>query len=168
MVTATKSTAIAVFDSGAAAERALQELRQAGFGPEQVGFVTRDAQVAAPNQAELRAEDGAAAGALTGVVVGALLGAVAALSIPAVGPVIAAGILAGILGGGAAGAWGGGMIGALVGLALPEEEARYYEEELREGRTLVVVQAGDRYAEAMEILSRCGGTYMHPHLATPD
>jgi hypothetical protein len=167
MVTATRSTAIGSFESRAAAECALQELRRAGFGPKQVGFVTRDVQVQEPAEREVRAETGAAAGAVTGGVVGALLGVVAALSIPAVGPVIAAGLLAGILGGGAAGAWGGGMIGALVGLALPEEEARYYEEELREGRTLIIVQAGERYTEAMDILSRRGGTYMEPYLAPP-
>jgi hypothetical protein len=168
MVTATRSTAIGVFESRAGAECALQELRRAGFGPEQIGFVTRDVPVEDAGQAELRAEGGAAAGAVTGGVVGALLGAVAALSIPAVGLVIAAGLLAGILGGGAAGAWGGGMIGALVGLALPKEEAGYYEEELREGRTLVIVQAGDRYREATDILTSCGGTYLDPYLATPD
>jgi hypothetical protein len=164
MLATTRSTAIGSFESRARAERAVEELLRAGFTWEQVGYLTRNNEgvLTDATQAEVRAEGGAAAGAVTGGVLGAVVGGVAALSIPGVGPILAAGLLAGVLGGGAVGAWGGGLIGALVGLALPEEEARYYEEELQAGRTLVVVQAGDRYAEAMDVLSRCGGTYLDP------
>ena len=37
----------------------------------------------------------------------------------------------------------------------PEEDARHYQEELRQGRTLVIVQALGRGGEALEILRRC-------------
>jgi hypothetical protein len=164
MLTSTRTTAVAVFQDRARAEQAVDELRRAGFRTDQIGFVTRDGGTimtdATPT--EVRAETGAAAGAVTGGILGALLGGVAALSIPGIGPVLAAGLLAGVLGGTAAGAWGGGLLGALIGLALPEEEARHYEEEVRGGRTLVIVQAGDRYVEAVDLLSRCGGTYLEP------
>ena len=164
MLTSTRSLAIGVFPDRAQAERAVEELHRAGFRSEEIGFVTRDGThlVTDATSTEVRAESGAAAGAVTGGILGALLGGVAALSIPGLGPVLAAGLLAGVLGGSAAGAWGGGLLGALIGLALPEEEARYYQEEVQAGRALVMVQAGDRYVETVDILSRCGGTYLEP------
>ena len=58
----------------------------------------------------------------------------------------------------AAGAAAGGLLGALIGLAIPEEDARYYQTEVETGRTLVTVQAGGRYAEAVDIL-RSNGAY---------
>ncbi|HLJ92613.1 MAG TPA: hypothetical protein VKU02_05395 [Gemmataceae bacterium] len=56
--------------------------------------------------------------------------------------------------------WAGAMFRSLIGVEIPDDEVRYYEESLQEGRTLVMVQAGDRYPEAMDILHRCGGKYM--------
>jgi hypothetical protein len=56
--------------------------------------------------------------------------------------------------------WHGTMFRSLPGVEVPEEEVRYYEEALQEGRTLVMVQAGDRFAEAMDILCHCGGAYL--------
>jgi hypothetical protein len=167
MVTSTRSTAICAFPGPAQAREAVDELRRAGFRPDQIGFVSRDGTGVATDATgpEVRAESGAAAGAVTGGLLGALLGGVAALSVPGIGPVLAAGLLAGVLGGTAAGAWGGGLVGALVGLALPEEEARHYQQEVEAGRALVMVQSGDRYVEAVDILSRCGGTYLEPSAA---
>ena len=45
---------------------------------------------------------------------------------------------------------------ALVGLGIPEEDARFYEDEVKGGRFLVTVDAGEREAEAWAILRRCG------------
>jgi len=59
----------------------------------------------------------------------------------------------------------GGLIGTLVGIGIPEEEARYYEEELVAGQTLVTVRAGYRYDEAVVILHRCGGRDVHTEQA---
>src|ERR671932_308827 len=57
----------------------------------------------------------------------------------------------------AAGAAGGGLVGALIGHDFPEEEARFYESELKAGRVLVGVKADERYTEVAEILQRFGG-----------
>ncbi len=56
--------------------------------------------------------------------------------------------------------WAGAMFRSLVGVELPDEEVRYYEEALEDGRVLVMVRAGDRYSAAMDILYRYGGEYM--------
>lgn len=97
-----------------------------------------------------------AAGVVGGGVLGGILGAAAALLIPGLGPAIAGGILTAVLGGAAIGAVTGGLIGALTNMGVPENEARFYQDELRAGRTLVTVQAGDRYDEALAILRRNG------------
>ena len=56
--------------------------------------------------------------------------------------------------------WAGAMFRSLVGVEIPDDEVRYYEEALQQGQTLVMVRAADRYPEAMDILHRCGGEYM--------
>ena len=54
----------------------------------------------------------------------------------------------------------GAMFRSLIGAEIPDAEVRYYEEDLQEGRPLVLVRAGDRYQEAVDILNRNGGKYM--------
>ena len=49
------------------------------------------------------------------------------------------------------------LTAGLVSLGVPEGEARYLMDEVRNGRTLVVVDAGDRYAEVREQLLAEGG-----------
>jgi hypothetical protein len=56
--------------------------------------------------------------------------------------------------------WAGSMFRSMIGVEIPEEEVRYYEEALEEGRTLVMVRSEGRYPEAMDLLYRCGGEYM--------
>jgi uncharacterized protein (TIGR02271 family) len=97
-------------------------------------------------------------GAATGVGVGALWAiGIAAGLLPAIGPVIAGGLLASVVASAAGGAAVGGIVGALIGLGIPEEEAEFYESEVKAGRTMVTVKAGERHAEAMAILQRHGG-----------
>ncbi len=55
-----------------------------------------------------------------------------------------------------------GIAGALIGLGIPKEEAEYYESEFKEGRTIVTVDAGTRYDEAMGILES-HGAYQAAH-----
>ena len=56
--------------------------------------------------------------------------------------------------------WAGSMLRSLIGVEIPDEEVRYYEEALEEGRPLVMVRSEERYPEVMDLLYRCGGTYM--------
>ena len=56
--------------------------------------------------------------------------------------------------------WAGSMFRKLIGVDVANEELRYYEEAIEEGRALVMIQAQDRYPEAMQIFDRCGGEYM--------
>jgi uncharacterized membrane protein len=96
-----------------------------------------------------------------------LLGAAAALTVPGFGPLVAAGILASALGGAVIGAATGGLVGALVQLGLPEEEARFYEEQLRAGHPVVTVKANGRFYEAHAILRRFGAITYGAEQAAP-
>jgi uncharacterized protein (TIGR02271 family) len=155
------STVVGVFENREQAQKAVNELRRAGFREDEIGVITHDRE---GTTAETAAEDrgthaaaGAAAGAATGAGVGALwaLGIVAGV-LPAVGPVIAGGILASVLASAAGTAVAGGIVGALIGLGIPEEEAHYYEGEFKSGRTIVTVKTDTRYDEARSILQRYG------------
>jgi len=96
---------------------------------------------------------------MTGGVLGGLIGAAAALLIPGIGPVVAGGILASALGGAALGAAGGGLMGGLITTGVPEDEARYYDQQFQAGRTVVTVKADGKYAEAEAILRRHGASF---------
>jgi hypothetical protein len=151
---------VGVFGAWEHACQAVGELRAAGFREDQLGIVARDDRLAThrrPDHAGTTWGEGAAAGAATGAGVGALwaLG-IAAGTLPALGPIIAGGLLTSILASAAGGAVVGGLVGALVGLGIPEEEALYYDSELRLGRTLVTVQTDGRRDEALAILRHHG------------
>jgi len=156
-----RTTVIGVFADRAQAHEALNELRRAGFSDNQITLVAHrnegvevtdvDAQKAAQVTGESKAGEGAAVGAGVGAVAGALMGL-----IPGVGPVLSIGTLAGVIFGVVAGGAGGGLVGTLIGQDFPEEEARFYERELKAGRALVGVKADGRFTEAANILIRCG------------
>lgn len=152
-----RNTAVGVFADLTHAEYAVEELRGAGFSPEQIGFLTPDAPKGPEGDVVehgTMAKEGAAVGAVAGVAAGAVLGAVLSnFVLPGVGPVLVGGLLAGALGA-TAGAAGGSVLGALVGMNIPEEEARHYEREFHSGRTLVTVRADGRYDEAAAVLRR--------------
>jgi uncharacterized protein (TIGR02271 family) len=78
------------------------------------------------------------------------------LAIPGVGPIIAGGALASTLAGAGIGAAAGGLLGALMGMGIPEEDARHFDEGFRSGGTLVTVNAQGREEEARECLYEAG------------
>ena len=150
---------VALFEERSEAEDAIRDLKNAGFTNEQIGVATQgriEAGEAPSEGSAVGLAEGAAAGALTGGVIGGLVGLVSSLLIPGVGPLVVGGILASALMGMGVGAATGGLIGALVGMGVPEEDARYFDAGLREGRTLVTVSNTDGASEALGILERHG------------
>jgi hypothetical protein len=165
MSTMVRTPVVAVFEQRGQAISAIDELEHAGFIKDQIGVATPGGPLHEANtptsRREENAAEGAAKGAITGGVAGAVSGALAAALIPGVGPILAGGFLAGILagtvGGAAAGAALGGWFGPFVAMGVPQQDAERYRRELQEGRTLVVVKAGDRGEEAERILHDHGG-----------
>ncbi|MDP8923461.1 MAG: general stress protein, partial [Chloroflexota bacterium] len=158
----TRDTVVAVFHDRDDAQDAINALRDTGFAPDDISVLARDRDQAGALAKETGTEAGT--GAATGALAGGLLGGVAgwlvgigALAIPGIGPIIAAGPIAAALGGAALGAAGGGIIGALTGAGVPEEEARWYDEQFRGGGILITVNARGRYDEALSIMREYGG-----------
>lgn len=102
---------------------------------------------------------GAGTGAGIGAALGGTLGLFAALTglvVPGIGPLLIAGPLFGAF----AGATAGGAVGVLVGLGIPEDEAKLYEERLKKGGILVSVhtESDTKINRATTILKSTGAT----------
>src|SRR5262249_44523791 len=170
MIAQQRSTIVGGFDDRQQADRAVDELRRAGFRDDQIGVAWRheegefDVEGSGDATDETRAGTGAMAGVLAGLGLGAVAG-IGVLSgvIPVIGPAIAGGTLGVILTNAAAGAGIGGLVGALVGAGIPEDEAQYYQGEFEAGRTIVTGQADGRADAAMGILPPYGA----PHMSSP-
>ncbi|HLI05284.1 MAG TPA: hypothetical protein VKV40_01795 [Ktedonobacteraceae bacterium] len=137
---------VGVFQGRAQAEKAVHDLEAVGLNEHQISFAIRQPDEQGEPKLNISNDQGASpvgkvplTGAATGGVVGGVAGALTALLIPGIGPVLAGGILAGILIGAAA----GDMVGTLVGMGMAEEQAKYYEEEFKQGRALVMVNTTD-------------------------
>jgi len=159
MVRNERNVIVGVFDDRNQAQQAVNELKRAGFRDDQIGVAARDEgrTVRHGDEEGSYAEEGAVTGVAAGAGIGGLwaLG-IAAGALPAIGPVIAGGVLASVLASAAAGAAVGGLAGALIGLGIPEDEAGYYEDEFKAGRTIVTVKTDGRFNDANDILRRFG------------
>ena len=163
------STVIGVFRDIATAEEAVKTLRNKGFRDNEISIVARDEQGGQgqqQNDMEVGGEmatdsiaDGTTWGGALGGVAGLLAG-VGALAIPGIGPIVAAGPLAGVL----SGAVTGGVAGGLIDLGIPEERGRQYEENLKQGGVLAVIETSeDKSSEASSILRQNGATDVEAH-----
>lgn len=155
--TTKRSTYVGLFDDRNKADKAATDLRTAGFKDDEIGYAWRDDSGKTQKEGDTKAGEMAAGGAVTGAALGGLMGAAAAGLIPGIGPIIAGGILASTLTGAAVGTAAGGVTGGLVGMGIPDEEAKYYDGEFREGRTLMTVKNESRYDEAGDVIRRGGG-----------
>jgi hypothetical protein len=158
---AVRVVVVGIFRDPDQARDAISALKDAGFSGGDISVLMPDRGDTARMAEETASEaaTGAAAGALTGGILGGLAGwlvGIGSLAIPGVGPFIAAGVLATTLGGAAIGAGVGAIAGALIGMGVPEEEANWYENEVRGGGTLVAVRPGARDDEAEDILHDYG------------
>ena len=146
------STILATFDSIEQANAVVNDLVTSGFNREDIGLALRDADnkySAQIGDGDVSGGEGAGFGAIMGGLLGAVVG-LGAIAIPGVGPIIAAGPLAAALGaltgagiGAVTGAVTGGITASLIDLGVPEEDAHYYAESVRQGAALVSVTAHD-------------------------
>lgn len=163
MVVLNNKRGVGIFDDYRTTERALRDLKDIGYGMNHVSIIgqdsehlnqsgqTGDVQVQdAQDDDGNRAEDGVKTGAVSGGTVGGLTGllvGLGTLAIPGVGPIMLAGAAATALAttaaGGAIGAAAGGLVGGLVGLGIPEDRAKVYNEHLSQGKYLVIIDGTD-------------------------
>lgn len=169
------SMILGVFSTRENADAAIAELRDSGYDPKHISIIMKnmDNNETVVNNAAGTGSNvagGAASGATTGGVVGALAGllvGIGAIAIPGVGALLIGGPLAAALGltgaaattvsGALTGALAGGLIGALVGLGVPEEDAKVYQQRIEAGGILVAVPAKTgESADAKDILATNG------------
>lgn len=157
--------AVGVFERREDVENALRALKDDGFDMNNVSLLARDLEgVEGADEVTEKegneAAEGAGIGATTGTVLGGIGGflvGAGVLAIPGVGPVFAAGVgiseIAATLAGAGIGAAAGGIVGALVGLGIPEEKAKVYEDRIKAGDYLLMVTGTeDRVEKAASIL----------------
>jgi hypothetical protein len=162
-------TVVGVFRSTESARRAARDLSVAGFNeninlllpgaPQDQHHVIPASDTEQPGMGRAL---GGVVGAAVGIAGGFEVGSVAASAvIPGVGPVLALGFAAAALAG-----IGGGITGAKLGSVseqtftqgLPADEIFFYEDALRQGRSLVIIFAngGGEAARARELMSNEG------------
>jgi len=144
-------TVTGIFTSAASAGRAVARVQELGIGPDHINILTPNSNAAdldaVPTSDTEQPGMGAALGGLVGGVSGLTLGtAAASLLIPGVGPITAIGIIAAALfgtGGVVAGAAAGEALEDSMSDGLPKDELFLYEDALRQGRTVLIVQVED-------------------------
>ena len=161
MATATvHSSTVGVFATRQAADRAVADLKAAGYRDDQIGLVGKDSSgktVKSDGAGETNAAEGAAIGAGIGAATGAGIGAAVWFGlIPVIGPILAVGTIGTILLNAAGGAAAASLAGALIGHGIPEDDANYYEGEVKAGRYLVTVDADGR-DDARGVFTKHGG-----------
>ena len=157
----TCSTRVGVFPTREGADRAIADLKAAGYTSAQIGLLYKNVggsttKLDGAGVPDSNASEGLAVGAAAGAVSGAAIGAgILAGVIPVIGPVLALGTLGTILANAVGGAAIAGLAGALIGWGIPEEDAKYYEGEVNNGRFVVTVECGTG-SDARDLLRRHG------------
>jgi hypothetical protein len=162
-------TVAGVFQSKEAAQRAAADLDRAGIPLDSVNVLLPGASekqlhsipTSDTEQPGVGGAIGGAVGGALGIAGGFELGIAASALIPGVGPVLAAGIAGAALlgiGGAAGGAAAGFAADVKTTEGVPADEIFFYEDALRQGRSLVIVLARDegQAAAARQSLAQAG------------
>jgi hypothetical protein len=143
------ASVVAVYETDEQARMGLDALREGGVPEDRITVV--GAGEAAPEGAFESADSPTAKGAARGALFGGIAGALVTLAIPGGGVVLASGLFAAAVVGGGAGALAGASIGVLAEVGVPTANVKDYEEDLTDGRYLLVVhgssaESTDAYA----------------------
>lgn len=146
-------TIFATFADQPTAERAVNEVANAGFTADEIGFLA-PGEAHEPDYFKATAA-GVGTGGVLGGMAGAVLGAATVGAIPGIGPVLVAGALVPVAVLALTGASAGGTMGALFAAAASQDQGLHYMQEVQSGRTLVTVTTA-RVDEAAAALERAG------------
>ncbi|PEI60543.1 general stress protein [Priestia aryabhattai] len=137
---------VRVYETEQEAIHAVENLKKEGYASEEISIIGKHKKTKKVQKETNTKAEGAATGALTGGTLGSLTGILAgagALAIPGIGPIVAAGPIVATLTGAAAGASVGGLSGILVGMGIPKQQAEHYNDSVKEGSLLVLVDKED-------------------------
>lgn len=141
-----KKLLTALFSNREGAEQAYHSLKERGYSDSEINVMmtdeTREKFYGKNSELGTKAMEGAGAGSMIGGAIGAVVAGIAAIGtnvlLPGLGIVIAGPLAAALAGAGAGGA-AGGILGAFIGWGIPEDRAKYYEQGLRDGGTVIGV-----------------------------
>jgi len=157
MNSANEPSAIGVYDDLEKAENAIDELRQAGFPPDEIGIIGHVVDGVVPAPSEMHApEENAISALIKGGILGGVVGAFVMLVIPGLGQVAGLGRWFDIVGGAALGACVCGVVLAFGSFLLWRPKTRFFVTELEKGNFIVTVKNPARKQEAVSVLSRQG------------
>lgn len=160
------ATVIGVFNNRDDCEKGVKALKSEGFHDKEISVLAKGQEKQGAKRGDAEAGGDVSEGMTWGGALGGIAGLLAgigALTIPGVGPVIAAGPLAATLGG----AVTGGVAGGLLDLGIPEDRSRFYEQELKGGRFLAVVQTDTaRIDQATQVLRQNGAANVESHVGS--
>jgi hypothetical protein len=153
-----------MYDSHEKALSGVKILKQAGLSSRHIsllGTVSGDFDFDGEVQNAKTAVKGVGIGAIVGPIAGALTG-IGVFAIPGLGFLFGAGALVGAIAGFDIGVIGGGLISALSLGGMHKEMEEKYQQELHEGKLLLLVQGDDEeIAQAKSVLEQHG---MHTEL----
>lgn len=165
---------LGIINSRDIAEETIDDLEQSGFNPKDISIVMQDTSEAKEIHKSTGADvtEGAVSGATTGGIIGGVAGllvGVGAIAVPGIGALLIGGPLAAALGltgatattvsGAVTGALAGGIVGGLMNLGLSENDARVYEDSIKEGSILIAVPTkSSEQRDAKEILETHGAS----------
>lgn len=164
-----KKLLTALFNNREGAEQAYHSLKQRGYTDREINVLmsdeTRDKFYKDHSELGTKAMEGAGAGSMIGGAIGAIVAGIAAIGtnvlLPGLGIVIAGPLAAALAGAGAGGA-AGGILGAFIGWGIPEHRAKYYEQGLRDGGTVIGVTP--KSPEDADYFDREWRTYRGEHI----
>ena len=162
----TEQCVVCVYDSMTDVENAVNMLKQRGYSTKQVSVISKNLESEKETHGYITF--GAETGAWTGGLFGLLAGS-AFLWIPGVGFTVIVGTLASTLlagiEGALVGALGGGLIGELLGERVSKEHIGKYNEMLKGGKHLVIVQGSTEEASrAYDILKETNNVELNLHI----
>lgn len=165
------ATVVGVFSQHDQAEKAVRALRDSGFRENEISIAAKDQQGGGSDRESGNSEgfgmeaasegmtavdtnigDGAAWGGALGGIAG-LMASAGALAIPGIGPILAAGPLAATL----SGAVAGGIAGGLIDMGIPETEGKRFEEDVKSGKALAIIECDQQKASQAESVLRENG-----------
>jgi uncharacterized Rossmann fold enzyme len=153
-----------IFDNQLSADRAVSALLDEGFSKDDISLLMTDKThhrlFSSTDDEANRVAKGGVAGAAIGGALGALLaglGTVGIIVVPGAG-LMAVGPLVAALSGAGAGATIGGLSGALIRAGFAADDANRFEEEIKNGKAVVIVHAhgDDKETIARSVLADAG------------
>lgn len=169
-------TIAAIFDSYRNAENAARQVKEKGFGTEDISIVTKEndegytsdndsATMGTVNNTGITGSagrnsrgtndnisDGVVTGGILGGLAGLLIGA-GSMVIPGLGIIAAAGPITGLL----SGAVTGGIVGGLIDLGIPENKGKQYESDIKAGKVLFSMKIDDSKIDEVSSILRNNG-----------